>query len=136
MRLMFAPGATGGLPLAEEHRQSDILLVVTPGALIKAVRRRRDLTQSQLAARAGTSQPVVSAYEHGRRDPSFMTLARLVEAAGERLHIDAAPPAADIPPAGDLQEHNRRLLDVLSLADAIPTRPRPPVLHAPRMVSV
>jgi hypothetical protein len=109
---------------------------VTPAALIQAVRRRRGLTQAQLAARAGTSQPVVSAYEHGRRDPSFTTLAKLVEAGGEQLRIDAALPMPDLPPARDVHEHNRRLLDVLSLADAIPTRARTAVLHAPRMVSV
>jgi len=38
---------------------------------------------------------------------------------------------SDVPPAADLREHGRRLLDVLSLADAIPVRPRSPVLRAP-----
>jgi transcriptional regulator with XRE-family HTH domain len=111
-------------------------VAVTPGELLKAVRRRRGLTQAELALRAGTSQPVVSAYEHGRRDPSFGTLAKLVEAGGEQLRIDAAAPMSDLPPPRDLDEHNRRLLDVLSLADAIPRRPRAAVLRAPRMISV
>jgi uncharacterized protein len=108
---------------------------VTPAELIRIVRRRRGLSQSELAARAGTSQPVVSAYEHGRRDPTFATLARLIEASGERLLIDAALGVADIPPARDPHEHGRRLLDVLSLADAIPARHRSSMLDAPRMVS-
>jgi transcriptional regulator with XRE-family HTH domain len=108
---------------------------MTPGELIRAVRRRRGLTQAQLAARAGTSQPVVSAYEHSRRDPTFATLAKLIEAGGEQLRIDAAPPMSDLPPPRDVDEHNRRLLDVLSLADAIPVRRRSAVLRAPRMVS-
>ncbi len=108
---------------------------MTPGGLIRAVRRRQGLTQAELARRAGTSQPMVSAYEHDRRDPSFATLARLIEAAGEQLHIDAVAPRADVPPARDVHEHARRLLDVLSLADAIPTRPRPEVMRAPRMLS-
>jgi hypothetical protein len=108
---------------------------MTPAELLRAVRQRRGLTQAELAARAGTSQPVVSAYEHGRRDPTFATLARLVAAGGERLSIDAAPALPDLPPARDPQEHNRRLLDVLSLADAIPVRRRAVELHAPRMVS-
>ena len=99
------------------------------------VRRRRGLTQAALARRAGTSQPVVSAYEHGRRDPTFGTLRRLVEAGGERLLIDARLPAEWPPPATDLAEHARRLVDVLLLADAIPTRRRSPVLRAPRLVS-
>ena len=41
----------------------------------------------------------------------------------------------DLPRARDLHEHNRRLLDVLSLADAIPVRRRSAVLRAPRIVS-
>ena len=99
------------------------------------MRRRRGLTQAALARRAGTSQPVVSAYEHGRRDPTFGTLRRLVEAGGERLVIDARLASAGPPPSADLAEHARRLVDVLLLADAIPTRRRSPVLRAPRLVS-
>ena len=96
---------------------------MTPAGSTVRLRRRNGLTQAELARRAGTSQPVVSAYEHGRRDPTFGTLRRLVEAGGERLRHRrraAARPAA----RGDVDEHARRLLDVLSLADAIPARPR------------
>jgi len=107
-----------------------------PGALIAAARRRAGLTQAELARRAGTSQPVISAYEHGRRDPSVATLRRLVEAAGERLHVSAVPAeSSDIPPPADLDAHARRLLDVLSIADAIPRRRLSTMLRAPRMVS-
>jgi transcriptional regulator with XRE-family HTH domain len=108
---------------------------VSPAQLIRAVRRRRGLTQAELATRAGTSQPVVSAYEHDRRDPSFSTLQKLIEAAGEQLRIDAIPPLPDLPKARDAEEHNRRFLDVLSLADAIPVRRRSALLQAPRMIS-
>jgi len=108
---------------------------MTPAQLIAAVRHRRGLTQVELAERAGTSQPVVSAYEHGRRDPTFRTLSKLIEAGGERLIIDARPPGPDVPPAVSPEEHARRLVDVLSVADAIPARPRSRVLHAPRLVS-
>jgi transcriptional regulator with XRE-family HTH domain len=107
---------------------------VTPAELIKAVRRRGGLTQADLARRAGTSQPVVSAYEHGRRDPTFGTLRKLVEAGGEQLRLDAAPPLA-LPPAATLEEHGRRLVDVLSVADAIPARSRGALLIAPRLIS-
>ena len=93
------------------------------------------LTQADLARRAGTSQPVVSAYEHGRRDPTYGTLRKLVEASGERLQLDASPPTSDLLPPASVDEHARRLLDVLSLADAIPVRRRTPVLRAPRLVS-
>jgi transcriptional regulator with XRE-family HTH domain len=107
-----------------------------PGDLIALARRRAGLTQAALAERAGTSQPVISAYEHGRRDPSLHTLQRLIEAAGERLHVSAIPaPTSDIVPPADLEAHGRRLLDVLSIADAIPHRARSTVLRAPRLVS-
>jgi hypothetical protein len=108
---------------------------VDPASLVKAVRRRHGLTQADLARRAGTSQPVISAYEHGRRDPSYETLRRLVEAGGERLELAAGPPRSDLPPPVDAHEHARRLLEVLSLVDAIPARRRSRVLHAPRLVS-
>lgn len=104
-------------------------------ALIKAVRRRRGLTQQELAQAAGTSQPVISAYESGKRDPTHTTLRRLVAAAGEQLVVTARPPRSDLPPPADVAEHARRLLDVLSLADAIPARPRRRALVAPRLVS-
>lgn len=107
-----------------------------PAALLKAVRRRNGLTQVDLARRAGTSQPVISAYERGRRDPTYATLRRLVSASGEQLRIDAGPIGSDLPPPADLHEHAARLLDVLSLADAIPPRrPRSRRLDAPRLVS-
>ena len=112
-----------------------------PGALLELVRRRNGLTQGELARRAGTSQPVVSAYERGHRDPTFGTLRRLVEAGGAALRIDAVDTVhtADdldrLPPPRDVDEHAARLLDVLSLADAIPVRRRSSTLDAPRIVS-
>ena len=106
-----------------------------PAELIQTIRRRQGLTQADLARRAGTSQPVISAYEHGRRDPTYETLRKLVEAAGERLRIEAAPPQPDLTRPTSPEEHAERLLDVLSLADAIPVRRRSPVLRAPRLTS-
>ena len=107
---------------------------MTPGELIRALRRRQGLTQADLARRAGTSQPVVSAYEHDRRDPSIATLRKLVEAGGEQLRIRTTPTIDLVPPA-TLEEHGRRLVDVLSLADAIPVRARSSRLRAPRLIS-
>lgn len=107
-----------------------------PGALLVAVRRRRGLTQADLARRAGTSQPVISAYERGHRDPTLGTLRRLVEAGGEQLWVAAsAGRSTDLTPPADLEEHGRRLVDVLSLADAVPARRRSATLQAPRITS-
>jgi transcriptional regulator with XRE-family HTH domain len=107
---------------------------MTPGELLRRIRLEKGLTQRQLADRAGTSQPVISAYEHDRRDPTFCTLHRLVAAAGAQLRLESRPQPALDPPA-DESEHARRLVEVLSLVDAIPRRSRPATLDAPRMVS-
>ena len=107
-----------------------------PSELIAMARRRAGLTQAELARRAGTSQPVISAYERGLRDPSHRTLRRLVEAAGGRMRVEMMPtPMSELPPPATIDEHARRLVDVLGLADALPKRRRPPTLDMPRLVS-
>ena len=57
----------------------------TAAALIREARRAARLTQAELAGSAGITQSVISAYEHGRREPSFATLQRLIAAAGYTL---------------------------------------------------
>jgi transcriptional regulator with XRE-family HTH domain len=109
---------------------------VNGAELIRAARRRRGLTQAELASRAGTSQPVISAYENGRRSPSMATLRRLISASGERLELRLAERAPAIPPPADLVEHGQRLVDVLLLADAVPvSRRRSRELDGPRIAS-
>ncbi|MCC5953143.1 MAG: helix-turn-helix domain-containing protein [Acidimicrobiia bacterium] len=61
---------------------------VTSAALLRAARQDARLSQTDLAARAGVAQSVISAYESGRREPSLPTLIRLVEATGHELTID------------------------------------------------
>lgn len=55
------------------------------GALLRRARQAARLSQVDLAARAGVTQSVISAYESGRRQPSLPTLAALIEAAGFEL---------------------------------------------------
>lgn len=59
--------------------------------LVRQARLFAGLTQVQLAARAGVTQSVISAYESGRREPALSTLSRLVEAAGMRLDLQISP---------------------------------------------
>jgi uncharacterized protein len=59
----------------------------TAGALLRKARQGSGLSQAKLAARAGVTQSVVSAYESGHRQPAIPTLAALVEAAGCELVI-------------------------------------------------
>lgn len=104
--------------------------------LIASARRRAGLTQAQLARRAGTSQPVISAYEHGRRDPSIETLRRLVGATGAELTLGLTTGDADrVPRARNDEERAARLVDVLLLADAIPSRRRRDPIVFPRIDS-
>ena len=56
----------------------------TADLLIRA-RHEARLTQSELATRARTSRPTLSAYEHGRTSPTMETAARLLAAAGQQL---------------------------------------------------
>ena len=49
---------------------------------IRLLRDLAELTQAELAAAAGTSQPTIAAYEAGRKSPTLRTVHRLAEAAG------------------------------------------------------
>jgi transcriptional regulator with XRE-family HTH domain len=91
-------------------------------SLVRAARVRRGLTQAELARRVGTSQPVISAYENGARDPSTATLARLVAGTGEALVLGLADRATDLPPLASPEARSAAVVDVLLLADAIPRR--------------
>ena len=60
----------------------------TAGALLRQARVAARLSQAELAARAGVTQSVISAYESGHRQPALGTLAALIEAAGYELVIN------------------------------------------------
>ena len=61
----------------------------TAGALLAAARHRHGLTQTQLAARARTSQAAISRIERDLVSPSVSTLANLLDLMGERLTLEA-----------------------------------------------
>ncbi|MEX1009389.1 MAG: helix-turn-helix transcriptional regulator [Acidimicrobiia bacterium] len=62
------------------------------GDLLRLARAKAGLTQSELAARAGVAQSLVSAYENGRRQPTLPVLKRLVAAAGFELRARLSEP--------------------------------------------
>lgn len=86
--------------------------------LIREIRRESGLRQAELARRAALPRSVVSAYEHGRRQPGVDALARLAAAAGLELRIGPSCAAVDPVRAG------RILGQVLDLAEALPGRRR------------
>ena len=47
---------------------------------IKALRAKRDITQAELAARAGISHGYLARLETGRQDPTITTLEKLAKA--------------------------------------------------------
>lgn len=59
--------------------------------LVRDARRRARLTQRELAARAGVTQPSVARVEAGRHNVSVATLERLLAACGEQLVLSARP---------------------------------------------
>lgn len=61
--------------------------IVSAAALLRRARRRAGLSQVELAARAGVTQSVISAYEAGHREPALSTLAALVDATGYELTV-------------------------------------------------
>ena len=50
-------------------------------------REAAGLSKAELAERAGTSRPTLSAYEHGRVSPTLETAERILAVAGQRLTI-------------------------------------------------
>ena len=70
-----------------------------PGVL-SAVREFAGLSQGELARRAGTSRPTLSAYEHGRKAPTADTLERLLAATGFRLEVAPVVSWREVPLPG------------------------------------
>lgn len=84
--------------------------------LLKDLRVRAGLTQAEVARRVGIPSTVVSAYERGRREPSFEVVRRLVGAMGFAIHVDGRL---------DPEVQARKLADVLQLAEQLPYHPKP-----------
>lgn len=78
---------------------------------VKRIRRLAGLTQAQLAAAAGTSQPAIAAYESGSRSPNLSTIRRLAEGAGLDMTIVFHPPMT--------REERRSLLLHEAIADQL-----------------
>src|SRR5262245_12814226 len=89
------------------------------GEMIRAARRGARLSQSELARRAGVAQPVISAYESSR-EPSLVTLTKLIEATGHRLDVELVPgprPVRGLPDTRlgrRLRRHRRAVIEIAS----------------------
>jgi transcriptional regulator with XRE-family HTH domain len=94
-------------------------------ALIGEIRRTSGLTQAELARRTSIQRSVLSAYEHGRRQPAVAALARIAAAAGLELRVAAASDRAQLLHAG------KTLAQVLDLAEQLPYRPSRELAYPP-----
>src|SRR3954454_13031801 len=92
--------------------------------LLTEARRRGGLRQAAVARTAGVPRSVVNAYERGHREPGVEALAKLLAAAGFELRL-ARRPVVDSERAG------RLLVQVLDLAEALPTRRRGRLRYPP-----
>jgi transcriptional regulator with XRE-family HTH domain len=88
------------------------------GELIREIRHRSGLSQAEIARRTGIQRSVLSAYEHGRRQPAVAALARIAAAAGLELRLRPTGDRAELERAGEI------LVQVLDLAEQLPYRAR------------
>ena len=86
------------------------------GATLRELRVKAGLTQAEVGRRVGIPATVVSAYECGRRQPSLEVAGRIIEAIGFEARFVRVL---------DDEVQRRKLVEVLTLAEALPYRPRP-----------
>src|SRR5579863_6836440 len=60
-------------------------------ALLQLARLKADMSQRELAERAGVPVTMISAYERDLRQPTLSTLLKLLRAAGFDLQLHLAP---------------------------------------------
>jgi transcriptional regulator with XRE-family HTH domain len=63
----------------------------TPGELLREARVRHELSQEQLAIRAGTTQSAIARIERDRTSPSILTMTNLFQAMEEDFVFGARP---------------------------------------------
>lgn len=97
----------------------------TATQLIAEIIRRSGLKQAELARRAGLDRSVLSAYAHGRRQPSVAALTRIARGAGLKLELAPATGNAAFEHAGDV------LSKVLDLAGSLPFKGRGELEYPP-----
>ena len=85
-------------------------------AVLKARRVVAGITQAELGRRVHVTPSVISAYEHGSREPKAGVFVQLLQALGVGF----------VPVAEIVSAHRSKILvDVLGLAEALPYKPRP-----------
>ena len=93
--------------------------------LVGEIAARGGVSQAELARRAGLDRSVLSAYAHGRRQPSVAALARIARAAGLELEL--------VPAAGGAADERAGMIlsEVLDLASSMPFKGRGELEYPP-----
>ena len=73
-------------------------LLRTLGALVRASRRRKGLTQQQLAKLADVDRSYIIGIEQGRRNVSIDIISRLARSCGVTVEISFLPNPEDVQP--------------------------------------
>ena len=97
----------------KEHRHGDQV-----AATLRDARQSARMTLRELAHRAGTSHPTLSAYEQGLKVPSVVTFLRILEASGFAVDVRLS---ARIRAANGL-DRGVELEQTLALAEQFPAR--------------
>jgi transcriptional regulator with XRE-family HTH domain len=95
------------------------------GKLIRQIRHESGLRQIELARRSGIPSSVLSAYEHGHRQPAVAALARIAGAVGLQVRVGPAADQIKLIRAGKI------LVQVLDLAEQLPYQPRRQLTYPP-----
>jgi transcriptional regulator with XRE-family HTH domain len=77
---------------------------MTPALLLRQARRSAGMTQSELAAQLGVSQPVIARLERRNANPTWETLVRALRATGHDLELTRRDSAAAERDLGQLRE--------------------------------
>lgn len=84
---------------------------MTVAQLIRTARLEAGLSQAELAARLGTTQPAVARLERAGANPRVKTLSRVMEATGTSATLTLG--AADSQPVGAVRAGSARRLEEL-----------------------
>ena len=95
---------------------------------IRLLRAVMGVTQAQLAAVAGTSQPTIASYETGAKSPTWRTIVRAAEAAGVECYAWVGPAMT--------RDQRRSLALHAAIAAELAARPESVLETARRNVSV
>ncbi len=98
---------------------------MSSAALVTTVLEQSDLSQAELARRAGLPRSVLNAYLRGHREPGADVLIRIAAAGGASLEVEKRKPPVDPARASKI------LNQVLGLAEALPYRPRAEMAYPP-----